>query len=58
MHKQRLSKKQIRELRCECCKDDDAGFIIYSDEDRRLIKWDCGHLLYKDGTLVFQKRKL
>lgn len=51
----RITKKQIRQLRCELCKDDDDGFIIFPNEDERLIKWDCGHLLYKDGTLVLQK---
>ena len=55
----RLTEKQIRGLRCELCKDDDAGFIIYPNKDKHLIKWDCGHLfghlLYRDGTLVIQK---
>lgn len=57
MHKQRLSKEQIKQLRCELCKDDNYGFIIYPTKDKRLIKWDCGHLLYKDEKLVFKHKK-
>ena len=50
--KQRLTDEQIEGLKCPVCEDKDAGFLIYPDSDKRLIKWDCNHVLYKTGHVV------
>ena len=57
--KMKLKDTEIRELQCPICKDIDEGFTIFPniDSQNRLIKWDCGHCLYKDGTITTSVKK-
>lgn len=47
--------KTLEQLKCPLCKDVDAGFIIFPENHKKMIKWDCGHSLYRDGQITKKK---
>jgi len=38
-------------ITCPLCNKVNDEFIIYPAKDNKLIKWECGHILYKNGFL-------
>jgi acetone carboxylase gamma subunit len=45
------------DLMCPVCGQIDQGFTIYPDKHKRVIRWDCGHTIYRSGKLRVTKHE-